>query len=240
MKEKSVLNSDLLLHLLKGPESVSGDEVRMSHFVKLIAHLTEYRSGAYKYLVKKMPDGTVIVVKGDPKFAILAHMDTVGFTASYNRKLIDIGGPERGKGNKLSDGTPARFEAVIGWKDKYKSDDDIPPGTILSFCNPPRVEDGFIKSAYLDNRIGMFIALETLKHAPNIAVAFTVREETDQSGGLNVVRYLADHAKIHDYFVADITFATKHIKLGRGAVITGRDSTLPKQKLLNLAKGGPE
>src|SRR3989344_4625179 len=120
MPEKSHLNSELLLRLLKGPVSVSGDEARMSHFVKLIAHLPEYRAQASEYLVKQMPDGTVIVVKGKPKFAILAHMD--------------IGGPEREKGNKLSDGKPARFEATIARKTKkYKSEDAIPPGTILSF-----------------------------------------------------------------------------------------------------------
>ncbi len=238
---KSPLHTELLLRLLRGPTSVSGDEGRMSHIVKVMAHLPECRSGAHQYLVKQMPDGTVLVIKGKPKFAILAHMDTVGFTAGYKRKLIDIGGPERKKGDELSDGKPARFLATIGKKTKkYKSDSDIPPGTILSFCNPPRIEDGFIKSAYLDNRIGMFIAFETLMHAPDVAVAFTVREETDQSGGLNAVRYLAEHINIRDYFVADITFATKNVKVGRGPVITGRDSTLPKQKLLNLAKGVAE
>src|SRR3989344_7618251 len=113
MPEKSHLNSELLLRLLKGPVSVSGDEAQMSHFVKLIAHLPEYRAQASEYLVKQMPDGTVLVVKGKPKFAILAHMDTVGFTVGYKRKLIDIGGPECKKGDELSDGKPARFEATI-------------------------------------------------------------------------------------------------------------------------------
>lgn len=235
MSKKPALDQKLLLTLLKADTSVSGCEKKFSNFLKVLLGLSPYRGSAKRFLVTPMPDGTIIVVKGKPRSAIFAHLDTVGYTVGYNHELINIGWPNTEKGDQLIDEKPAYHRATVDKKLTYTSDKKIPPGTRLSFDNPPVIDDEYVKSAYLDDRIGMYIALETLRAVPNVAIAFTTREEMDQSGAVSAARYLADKEDIIDFLIADITWATEHIKLGNGVVISARDETLPKRRLLDTA-----
>ncbi len=225
--QKNNRNWQLLLDLMK-VESPSGNELAMTKF--LARELTKSKYGKMKCNFRD--DHTIIVVKGHPQFAIMAHQDTVGYTVGHKRTLINIGQPNSKKGDTLIAGD---YRAEIKKKLKYKSDALIPPGTPLSFYNPPKIKNGFIKGAYLDNRLGIFLALQTLLAAKNIAVVFTAREETDQSGAASAARYLADKHNITAYYIADITWATKHVKVGKGVVISGRDATLPRADLLTKA-----
>lgn len=225
--QPSNFNWQLLLDLMK-VESPSGNEGAMTQFLT-----RELLKPRYEKSIRDVRgDNTIIVHKGDPKFAIMAHLDTVGYTVGYNKKLINIGQPNSKKGDQL---IADDYRAKIGKKLKYASVGKIPPGTPLSFYHPPKIKKGFIQGAYLDNRIGIFLALEALSASENIAVVFTAREETDQSGAASAARYLADIHQITAYFIADITWATKHIKVGKGVVISGRDETLPRADLLAMA-----
>src|SRR5207248_5842721 len=43
----------------------------------------------------------VLAVRGEPRVAVMAHLDTVGFTLGYARELIRIGSPQAKHGTPL-------------------------------------------------------------------------------------------------------------------------------------------
>ena len=43
------------------------------------------------------------MVFGEPGCGVMAHMDSVGFTAGYNNELIPIGSPAINEGSELRD-----------------------------------------------------------------------------------------------------------------------------------------
>ena len=71
--------------------------------------LLDYIS-AQKYRWKVMPkvvygpelQDVVIMIFGKPRTAILAHIDTIGFTVRYANQLVPIGGPEAKWGFELT------------------------------------------------------------------------------------------------------------------------------------------
>ena len=91
-----------LLKELIAVRGASGDEVRVRDFI--IEHV---RNNARRW--KSQPelffgDGfqdCLILVFGQPKTAIYAHMDSIGFTVGYGKELIRIGGPRTTDGMQL-------------------------------------------------------------------------------------------------------------------------------------------
>jgi hypothetical protein len=44
----------------------------------------------------------IVLVFGEPRTAIFAHIDSIGFTVRYNKQLVKIGGPRTVKGMALT------------------------------------------------------------------------------------------------------------------------------------------
>ena len=95
-------------------------------------------------------------------------MDTIGFMTRYENQLIPVGGPE------IEDGMLLVGEDELGPIEcRLKIEDDslfhdfqrpIQPGTYLSFAQNIREDDQFIQAAYLDNRLGLFTALQVCQN----------------------------------------------------------------------------
>ena len=136
----------------------------------------------------------LILEFGKPQTAVFTHLDTTGFTVRYENQLIPIGGPDASKGDLLV-GKDSLGEIEC----KLKIDKDgrhfhtfgraIDRGTSLTY-KPNFVEKGkTITSPYLDNRLGVFMALEVARTMKNGAIAFSCWEE--HGGGS--VPYLIRH-----------------------------------------------
>jgi putative aminopeptidase FrvX len=232
-----------LLKRLVEIRGASGDESRMRDF--LIEHV---QSNASKWKVQ--PEliygdhfqDCLILVFGDPRTAIYAHMDSIGFTVGYGKELIRIGGPRAIDGMQLvgsdSQGEIETELMVIDEEDggkllQYVFDRDIERGTILTFKPNFRETDEFIQSPYMDNRLGIWNALKVAETMENGAVVFSTYEE---HGGNTVgfcAKYLFDRFGLRQALISDITWVTHGVKHGGGVAISMRDSGVPRRSYLN-------
>ncbi len=244
------MNKSLLEQLID-VRGASGDEGNIKKF------LLEYiESEQQNWITKpKIIHGkgfqdTLLLVFGDqPTTAIFAHIDTIGFTIGYNNELIKVGGPRTIDGTILvgkdslgeieaelmvieEENGPRHIKAIF--------DRTIDRGTILTFKPNFREDDSFIKSPYLDNRLGVWNALEVAKTLKDGAIAFSTYEEV---GGVSVAfmgKYLYETYGIHQALISDITWVTDGVQHGKGVAISMRDKGIPRKsfldKVINIAK----
>lgn len=191
----------------------------------------------------------IILVFGKPSTAIYAHMDSIGFSVGYDKELIKVGGPRLIDGIELvgsdSQGEIETELMVIehenGTKDlEYVFEREIERGTLLTFKPNFRETDEYIQSPYMDNRLGMWNALEVAKTLENGAIVFSTYEE---HGGNSVgfcAKYLWDKYELNQALISDITWVTTGVVHGGGVAISMRDSGLPRKsyldKIIGLAK----
>ncbi len=111
---------------------------------------------------------SLILQFGNPRTAVVAHMDSIGFTVRYQDQLIPIGSPKAEDGYRLvgSDHLgPIVCELAVyeSKKDKqlrYTFGRGIARGTELLFECDFRETQDFVQSCYLDNRLGVYNALK--------------------------------------------------------------------------------
>lgn len=186
---------------------------------------------------ERLGDSLIVVRGGRPTLALFAHTDTTGFTLGHDRELIPIGGPSpRDKEPIRPAGGPdggnrLKFRKGGGWKLTGKT--DAPPGSRWVYATKPKRDGDEITSPYLDNRAGVWAALQTLGRCPSVAVAFTVGEELSGQGAFVCARRLWEPHGITRALISDITWHTKHIKGCDGVAVSLRDRFVPRQRFLN-------
>ena len=222
---------DLLWELLKH-DSPAGDEGPLADWLEtwLAREISDAR-------VERLSDSLIVTRGTKPSVAIFAHLDTTGWTLGYDKRLIRIGGPD----GKLGDGVRPVRRSHTGntlarrkdgsWKVGGKT--DALPGSRWVYAAVPELSGGKITAPYLDNRAGVWAALQALTRCQEIAVAFTVQEETGSQGAQLCARRLYEAHGISQALVADLTWDTKHVKRGRGVAVSLRDSSLPRQRYLD-------
>ena len=184
----------------------------------------------------------VILVFGNPRTAIYAHMDSIGFSVGYDKELIKIGGPRAIDGMQLV-GSDSKGEIqtelmVIEDEDgskelQYVFDREIDRGTILTFKPDFRETDEYIQSPYLDNRLGVWNALKVASGIENGAIVLSTYEE---HGGNTVgfcANYLLKEYGVQQALISDITWVTHGVVHGGGVAISMRDSGLPRRSYLS-------
>ena len=182
----------------------------------------------------------VLLVFGQPRTAVFAHLDSIGFTVRYGRELVPIGGPETVAGYHLvgqdAQGEIACTLTVAEEKDDEETDGlgyefsrDIEPGTSLTFACDFRETDTTVQSCYLDNRLGVWAALrlaETLEHG---IIAFSCWEEHGGGSVPYLARFIHETYGVRQALICDITWVTEGVKAGQGCVISLRDSLIPRR-----------
>jgi putative aminopeptidase FrvX len=227
-----------LLALLAIP-GVSGDESAVADWVEAkaaaIAGVTVHRIG----------DNVIALKGGLPRTAIFAHTDTVGFTLGYKRKLIPVGSPAPKDKEPLrcAEGLTGLLRITEdGWRLKRvrtaegKRVEPI-PGTRWVYDHTPEVKKGAITSPYLDDRAGVWAALQALTRSPNIAVAFCTGEEQHGHGARICADWLYRKHNITQALISDITWHTDDTPNGKGVVISIRDQFSPRQVFLDRVIG---
>ena len=232
-----------LLEKLTGIRGASSDEGRMKEYI--LNFVSENQS---KWNVQpQIFDGeefqdTLILVFGEPKTAIYAHTDSIGFSVGYDRDLIKIGGPKLIDGMLLV-GEDSRGDIEVEmavYEDEegrlhpqYLGDRILDRGTILTFKPNFRETEVYVQSPYLDNRLGVWVALEVAKNLENGAIVFSTYEEHGGNSVGHAARFLNQQFKIRQALIADITWVTEGVKHGGGVAVSMRDSGLPRRKYLN-------
>jgi putative aminopeptidase FrvX len=122
----------------------------------------------------------------------------------------------------------------------YVLDRQIDRGTILTFKPDFRETEEYIQSPYMDNRLGVWAALQVAETLQNGAIVFSTYEE---HGGNSVgfcSKFLLEKYAVYQSLIADITWVTHGVVHGGGVAVSMRDSGLPRRvflnKILELAK----
>jgi putative aminopeptidase FrvX len=231
-----------ILKKLLSISSLSGNESAMRDF--LIGHFME---NIDTYVVKpellygKGFQDCLVVVFGKPRTAVFAHMDTVGFMVRYDSELTEVGQPHTESGYMLS-GTDSSGPVECSLIVEIRGDEPslyydyfrtLDRGTELSF-KADFIEDGdYIQSPYLDNRIGIWNALELAKTLTDGMLIFSCYEE--HSGGTSgyLAKFAYEKFGVSQALISDVTWVTHGIKHNEGAVISLRDSGIPRKVYLD-------
>ena len=227
---------DLIFKILS-IDSVSGDESQISEYI--LDHIQQR-----KMTWKVLPEvyfgddfhDCILLKFGNPRTAVFAHLDTIGFMVRYQNQLVAIGGPEIVQGTKLS-GRDSLGEIscrLVGDEDAFFHDfpRKIDRGTCLSFAQNIRVDDEFIQAAYLDNRLGIFNALKLCEELEDGWVIFSTYEEHGGGSMPFLIEFIQRTSPIKQALISDITWITEGVSHHEGVVISMRDKFIPRKKFL--------
>jgi putative aminopeptidase FrvX len=225
------------LRALTAIEGTSGDESR------ILAAVAE-RCAPLPGLRSERIQDNLIVWRGRPQVALFAHMDTVGFTLGYERELIRIGGPhvDGGEGLRSTVGGTTYEGRLSKRGDDWllEGPSEAPPGSRWVYDSALELDEVKVRGPYLDNRAGVWSALEVLRDCEDVAVAFTTNEEHSGRGAVTCARWLHFELGIRQALISDITWHTRFIRCGRGPAVSLRDRNLPRQAFLDRALAAAE
>jgi putative aminopeptidase FrvX len=227
-----------LLKKLCSIHAPSGEENNISEFI------IEYvNSNMQNWKVKpKIYSGEgfqdcIILKFGNPKTAIFAHMDSIGFTVKYSNELVKIGGPVTDEGiNLVGEDSKGKIDGkLIKKKEKLfiEFDREIDRGTSLTFKMNFVSSKDYIKSCYLDNRLGVWNALKVAETLKNGVIVFSCWEEHGGGSVGFLSNYIYSNFNISQALISDITWVTSGVKAGRGVAISLRDSGIPRRSYVN-------
>lgn len=184
----------------------------------------------------------LILKFGKPRTAIFAHMDSIGFTVRYESQLVSIGSPDAGMGTILVGEDafgPIECELEIDAEHHayYKFGRTIERGTTLTYKPNFRETKTQIESPYLDDRLGIYNALQVAETLTNGVIVFSCWEE--HGGGS--VGYLADYIYhkwgVRQALISDVTWATDGVEPGLGVAISLRDRNIPRKAFIDKIVG---
>jgi len=221
----------------------SGNEVTMKDF--LLEYIKTNKKN-WKHQPKifhgKGFQDCIVLIFGKPRTGIFAHMDSIGFTVRYGKQLVKIGGPVCKSGFKLvgKDSIGKAEVELEVTKDKhgytslsYKNKRDLERGTELTFKPHWREDKDYIQCCYMDNRLGIYNALKTAETLKDGAIVFSCWEEHGGGSVTFLQKFLAEKYKISQALISDISWISDGVHPGKAAVISMRDSLVPRRSFVN-------
>lgn len=218
--------------------SVSGDE---SEVALSLLNCINQRKSKWKAVPEifhgdKFHD-CILLRFGTPRTAVFAHVDTIGFMVRYANQLIPVGGPELIPGTRLvgrdSYGEISCNLVVEGEALFHDFPRKIDRGTRLSFAQEIRIDSEFIQAAYLDNRLGVFSALQLCETLEDGWVVFTTYEEHGGGSMPFLLQFIQATAPVKQALISDITWITDGVHHHEGVVISIRDKFIPRKKFID-------
>ncbi|MFZ6011731.1 MAG: M20/M25/M40 family metallo-hydrolase [Bacteroidota bacterium] len=217
----------------------SGEEFRLKEFL-------------LKYIQKQMKNWKVkpeiyhgeefqdcIILKfGKPRTAVFAHMDSIGFTVRYFNQLLPIGSPDADTGAKLvGEDSLGTIECELDFDKEnhaiYHFGRPIERGTTLTYKVDFKESKSFIESAYLDNRLGVYVMLQLAEKLKDGVIVFSCWEEHGGGTVPYLAKFIYEKWNVKQALIADITWTTDGVQHGKGVVISLRDRNLPRRSYLD-------
>jgi putative aminopeptidase FrvX len=234
-----------LLKTLCAIHAPSGNESAMTEF---ILNYVKEKSAGWKVKPQIFEgddfQNCIILVFGTPRTAVYAHMDSIGFTVRYENQLVKIGSPdvENGyivKGNNRREPVECPIE-ITDKTIKAKAPLQLERGTELVFKDNWREDESYVQCCYMDNRLGVWNALQLCETLTDGAIVFSCWEEHGGGSVPYLSKFLFDNYKIRQALISDITWVTEGVHAGGGVVISLRDTGIPRKKftdrVIQLAK----
>ncbi|GAB4107590.1 M42 family metallopeptidase [Echinicola sediminis] len=217
-----------------GKRGVSGDEHEFSSFIVqyVLKRKSEWKVTPEVFYGGEFQDN-IILKFGEPRTAVFAHMDTIGFTCRYQNQLVPVGGPEIKDGDRLvGQDAMGPIECAVKITEGEVSHDfprGIFPGTALSYKQDIQIKDGFIQAAYLDNRLGVYNALKLCEDLEDGVIVFSTYEEHGGGSVPFLIKYVYENWKVRQALVSDITWVTEGVRHHEGVAISLRDKFIPRK-----------
>ena len=205
-----------LLEKMCNIHAPSGEEFALTEFI--LKHIKDNQQSWHTqpnlYLGKGFQDN-IIMVFGKPKTAIYAHLDSIGFTVRYNNEIVKIGGPVTNEGIEIvgKDSKGIISGKIINKDGKLFIDYSriIDIGTSLTFKVNYRDTQDFIQSCYMDNRLGVWNALEVAKTLKNGIIVFSSWEE-HRGGSVGYLgKFIYEKYQVSQALISDITWVTEGV-----------------------------
>jgi len=225
-----------LLHALCRVSAPAGNEAPLTRFV--LDYARQHQAG-WVHQPQIIADGRfqdcILLVFGQPRTAVLAHLDSIGFTVRYGRQLVRIGGPQAEPGYRLvGKDSQGEIDCTLTVDEEtgelgYAFHRDIDRGTDLTFYCDFRETATAVQSCYLDNRLGVWNALrlcETLEHG---IVAFSCWEEHGGGSVAYLAKFIHETYGVRQALISDITWVSEGVHAGQGCAISLRDSLIPRR-----------
>ncbi len=232
-----------LLKTMCAIHAPSGNESPMTDFVLnyIKKNKKNWKQKPKIYSGKGFQD-CIVLIFGKPRTAVFAHLDSIGFTVRYGKQLVKIGGPVTNSGISLV-GKDSKGKAEVKLKttkDKngyvkleYTFKRDLERGTELTFKPNWREDKNYIQCCYMDNRLGVYNALKLAENLKDGAIVFSCWEEHGGGSVSFLQKFLAEKYKISQALISDISWISDGVQAGKGAVISMRDSLVPRRSFIN-------
>ena len=245
-KKESSKTGFLLLEELCKVQAPSGHELPMKTFLKNYIKKASKNWKTKPQVIEGEEFQDCLILKfGKPVTAIFAHMDSIGFTVRYFNQLVTIGSPDADMGTRLvGQDSLGPIECELEYDKEnhafYKFGRQIDRGTSLTYKIDFRVDDQFIQSAYLDNRLGIYNALKVAETLKNGLIVFSCWEEHGGGSVPYLAKYIYKKWGVRQALISDITWVSDGVDHGKGVVISLRDRNLPRksfiEKIINIAQ----
>jgi putative aminopeptidase FrvX len=115
----------------------------------------------------------------------------------------------------------------------YKYKREIERGTELTFKPEWRETKDYVQCCYMDNRLGVWNALQVAETLKNGAIVFSCYEEHGGGTVSFIQKFLFEKYKIKQSLISDITWVTEGVPHGKGVAISLRDSLIPRRSYVN-------
>lgn len=242
MTEKTKSEFQLLKNMCAIP-APSGNETAMTTFVlDYIKKNKKIWRHKPKVIYGNGFQDCIILIFGKPRTAVFAHLDSIGFTVRYGKQLVKIGGPVTESGIDLV-GKDSKGKAEVKLKVtkeksgyaklEYSYKRDLDRGTELTFKPNWREDKNFVQCCYMDNRLGVYNALKLAETLKDGAIVFSCWEEHGGGSVTFLQKFLAEKYKISQALISDISWISDGVHPGKGAVISMRDSLIPRRSFVN-------
>jgi putative aminopeptidase FrvX len=180
----------------------------------------------------------IVLAFGKPRTAIFAHMDSIGFTVRYFNQLLPIGSPHADAGTLLvgeDSFGPIECELEFDHDNHafYKFGRPIDRGTSLTYKINYREDKNYIQTAYLDDRLGIYAALQVAETLKDGVIVFSCWEEHGGGSVPYLAKFIYEKWKIQQALIADITWVSDGVEPGKGVVISMRDKNVPRKSFVN-------
>ena len=181
---------------------------------------------------------SLVLKLGMPRTAVFAHMDTVGFTVRYFNQLVPIGGPDGEDGSILvGKDSKGEIECQLEYDKEhhalYRFGRVIDRGTALSYKVNFKESKQFVESAYLDDRLGIYVALKLAEKLTDGIIIFSCWEEHGGGGVPFLAKFIYDKYHVRQALISDITWVSDGVDHGKGVVISLRDRNIPRRNFVN-------
>ena len=228
----------------------SGEELELTKFILLYIQRKQidWKVKPILHYGDGFQDNIIMVFGSNPKTAIFAHLDSIGFTVKYNNEIVKIGGPVTNEEIMLvGEDSKGKIEGKLIIKEGGENQKifidfhrTIDRGTSLTFKANFRENKSFVQSCYIDNRLGVWNALELAKTLQNGIIVFSSCEEHGGGTAGYLGKFIYERYNVKQALISDITWITEGIKHGEGCVISLRDSGIPRKsfvkRIISIAK----